>query len=123
MQKIVITSGCCFGLPKDAYDMLCSLGCEEALEDRWVFEEDLNNIKETYPDDVYQKFYEDYNYNIMCVKRDDPLLVQVVEQYDWSTVRKSKRLKVVEIPDDVEWYVYEADDGQESVHEEHRVWR
>ena len=31
-------------------------------------------------------------------------------------------LKIVEIPDDVEWVVYDFD-GREEVHEVHRVWR
>lgn len=32
------------------------------------------------------------------------------------------RLKIVEIPAGVEWYVYSDDDGTETVHEQHRSW-
>jgi hypothetical protein len=30
--------------------------------------------------------------------------------------------KVVAVPDEVEWLLYEADDGSESIHEAHRIW-
>lgn len=30
--------------------------------------------------------------------------------------------KVVEVPLGVTWYLHEAEDGRESVHEQHRVW-
>lgn len=31
-------------------------------------------------------------------------------------------VKVVDVPDDVEWFLFEGEDGSESVHESHRVW-
>jgi len=31
-------------------------------------------------------------------------------------------VKVVTIPDEVDWYVFEDEDGSESVHERHRTW-
>lgn len=34
---------------------------------------------------------------------------------------KYAELRIIEIPDDVEYYVYEYD-GIESIHEKHRVW-
>lgn len=37
--------------------------------------------------------------------------------------RYSKTLKVVEVPDDVAWHIWQAEDGSESVHEAHRVWQ
>lgn len=30
--------------------------------------------------------------------------------------------KVIEIPEGIGWYVHEAEDGSESIHEEHRIW-
>jgi len=55
------------------------------------------------------------------VDRDDPLLVQIVEELGIEANGEFARLKVVEIPDDVEWYVDEYD-GTEWVAEVHRVW-
>ena len=34
----------------------------------------------------------------------------------------SYRVKAVEVPDGVEWYLYEDEDGSESIHEKHRSW-
>lgn len=54
--------------------------------------------------------------------RDDPLLVQAVEELGKEANTKISDLKVVEIPDDVEWEIEEYD-GSEWVAEKHRVWR
>lgn len=32
------------------------------------------------------------------------------------------KIKVVEIPEEVDWYVYKDECGSESIHEKHRVW-
>lgn len=55
------------------------------------------------------------------IPRDDPVLVEVVEHLgeaanDWAT-----DLKVVEIPEGVDWYV-EDYDGVEHIAERHRTW-
>jgi hypothetical protein len=65
-------------------------------------------------DDYYLSYYD--------IKRDDPLLIQVVEEMGDESNGNYSSLKIVEIPDDVKWYVHEYD-GIESVHEEHRIWR
>ena len=55
------------------------------------------------------------------IERTDPVLIEVVEQLgDLANGRYSK-LKVVEVPDDVKWYISDYD-GIEEVHEEHRKW-
>jgi len=53
--------------------------------------------------------------------RDDPCLVQVVEQLGAVANGRCADLKVVEIPDDVNWYIEEYD-GREWVAERHRTW-
>ena len=55
------------------------------------------------------------------VKRDDPMLVQVVLRLADAANTRYSKLKVVEIPDDVEWTVMEYD-GAEWVAEAHRTW-
>ena len=54
------------------------------------------------------------------VERNDPALVQVVEEFG----NGNYDLYIVEIPDDIiGWYVVESEtSGQEYIHEEHRVW-
>lgn len=56
------------------------------------------------------------------LERDDPHLVRVVEELGNAANHDYAQLKVVEIPDDVEFQVEEYD-GMEWVAEKHRVWR
>lgn len=56
------------------------------------------------------------------LKRDDPMLVQVVEQLGSSADGACASLEVVEVPDGVEWQIEEYD-GNEWVAETHRTWR
>jgi len=55
------------------------------------------------------------------VRRDDPHLVQIVESLGELANGKYAELKVVEIPDDVEWKIGDYD-GMEHVAEKHRAW-
>lgn len=54
-------------------------------------------------------------------ERNNPLLVQVVEELGAKANGFCADLKIVDIPDDVEWYIHEYD-GLESVYEKHRIW-
>ncbi len=56
-----------------------------------------------------------------CIDRDDPILVRVVEELGKEASGSYARLKIVEIPDDIEWEIDEYD-GQEWVSERHRRW-
>lgn len=53
--------------------------------------------------------------------RDNPTLVAVVEALGEQANGKYAELKVVEVPDDVEWFIDEYD-GVETIHEKHRTW-
>lgn len=53
------------------------------------------------------------------IERNDPCLVEVVEEL--GTNGRYGDLKIVEIPDDVKWYISE-DHGIEEIHEQHRKW-
>lgn len=53
--------------------------------------------------------------------RDDPRLIAVVEHLGASANGSYAALKVVEIPDEVEWEIQEYD-GREWVAEKHRTW-
>jgi len=55
------------------------------------------------------------------IDRDDPLLVQVVEELGAAAADQFAELRIAEVPDDVKWYIDEYD-GQEWVAEEHRRW-
>jgi len=55
------------------------------------------------------------------IPRNDPDLVSVVEVLGESANGFAANLKIVEIPEDVNWYV-EENDGLEWVAEKHRTW-
>jgi hypothetical protein len=56
------------------------------------------------------------------ISRDDSLLIQIVEDMGAKADGTFAALKVVEVPDDVNWYIEEYD-GREWVAERHRTWR
>lgn len=55
------------------------------------------------------------------IPRNDPALVQTVEELGSKASSNFADLAVVEIPDDVEWGIHEYD-GLEHVEEIHRTW-
>ena len=55
------------------------------------------------------------------IERTDPALIEVVEQLGDLANTRHTRLKIVEVPDDIKWYILDYD-GIEEVHECHRVW-
>ena len=54
--------------------------------------------------------------------RNDPRLVECVETLGERASGDVAKLKVVEVPDNVQWYISDYD-GVEEVHEVHRVWK
>lgn len=56
------------------------------------------------------------------LERDDPVLLQVVEELGDAASGRFAQLKIVEIPDGVKWKIYERE-GEEWIAEEHRTWR
>jgi len=94
-----------FGISKACAERMAELGNKEAKEK-------LENIKKH--GEFYPGLYE--------TARNDPILVQAVEELGTEKASgKYASLKIVEIPDDIE---YEIDDydGRESIHETHRSW-
>ena len=72
-----------------------------------------NNFKGYRSNDMY--------WNIETIKRNDPCLVEVVEELGQKANGYHSKLKVVTIPDDVRYDINDYD-GMESVHEKHKVW-
>ena len=56
------------------------------------------------------------------IPRDDPALIQTIEQLGNKANGFCAALTVIEIPDDVQWQIDEYD-GHEWVAEQHRTWR
>jgi len=64
-----------------------------------------------------KEFFERYD-----IERNDPALVTTVRRLGKNAAGEFAKLKIVEVPAGVEWYVEEYD-GQEWVAEKHRTWR
>jgi len=69
----------------------------------------------------YNKAYDDIYLSAREIPRDDLLLVQVVEELGKAASGRAADLKIVEIPEDVEWQIEEYD-GLEYVAEKHKTW-
>jgi hypothetical protein len=55
------------------------------------------------------------------IARDDPTLIQIVEELGPRAAGRYAQLRIVEIPDGVDWQIEEYD-GAEWVAEKHRTW-
>ena len=91
-------------------------------EERMSFPE--NAVGATLPMDERQALNKKYGSQQIYERdmdRDDPILVQVVEELGDRCRTQVSSPKVVEIPDDVEWTIEEYD-GLEWVAEVHRTW-
>lgn len=71
--------------------------------------------------DEYTEKYEAEEIYDCRYSRNDPLLVQVVEELGGAASNDYSALKVVEIPDDVDFVIDEYD-GMETIREKHRSW-
>ena len=70
---------------------------------------------------AYNHAYSEQTVYERDIERDDPALVQAVEELGVKANGKFAELSVVEIPDDVEYSIEEYD-GYEHVAELHRTW-
>ena len=68
----------------------------------------------------WKDWQEDWSY--YDIERNNQNLVRVVEELGDDVNGRFSELKVVDIPDDVEWQIDEYD-GLEWVAEQHRTWR
>ena len=56
------------------------------------------------------------------IRRDDPFLIQAIEEVGLKASGASySELEIVDIPNDVAWYVDDYD-GMETIRESHRSW-
>jgi hypothetical protein len=58
---------------------------------------------------------------IWDIARDNSTLVSLVEELGEEANGKYSELKIVEIPDDVEWHIVDIG-GNEYIAENHRIW-
>jgi hypothetical protein len=68
------------------------------------------------------QFLNEHYWSDHDIPRDDPALVETVEELGDIANGDCASLRVVEVPDDAEWEIDEYD-GSEHVAEKHRTWR
>ena len=64
---------------------------------------------------------DDHHFSQYDIDRDDPALVQAVEELGKAADGDYASLRIANVPDDVKWYIHDYD-GIETIHEEHRSW-
>jgi hypothetical protein len=90
---------------------------EKSVAVTWSAEEKEEKKEE------YDRVREEETFQQYSIERNDSALVHIVETLGPDNASGPFcRLKVVEIPDGVEWIIND-DDGKEWVAEKHRTWR
>jgi hypothetical protein len=93
-----------------------------SLEDRIVYDRETFNKLSLDERKEYNEKYSAQIFNWYKIERNDPALIQVVEEMGEKSFGEHAKLSIVEIPDGVSWTIEEYD-GSEWVAEEHRTWR
>lgn len=71
--------------------------------------------------ELFEKDFNNYYLTNRPEERDDPVLIQVVEELGKEANGTCANLNIIEIPEDVCWEISEYD-GYERVEETHRSW-
>lgn len=71
--------------------------------------------------ELFEKDFDKHYLTNRPEERDDPILIEVVEELGEEACGSCASLNVIEIPDDVSWEISEYD-GYEKVEERHRSW-
>jgi hypothetical protein len=86
----------------------------------------FTHITELPEDHIYVMFFNNLEGEIFLnsepIQRNDPALIQTVEELGKDVNTDYSDLVIIEIPDDVDWIV-QGYDGCEWVAEKHRTWR
>lgn len=104
-----------FSVSKEIAHYMAEKGYESAIQDidfhirRTKELMESTNFNEIDIDNLcgYGYFYE----------RDNPLLIEAIEKFN-----NTPHLMIVEVPDDIKWYIDTSDNGIEWVAEKHRTW-
>ena len=119
MKVVINTDFGGFGLSREAFERLLQ---RKGIDYEVVESKTLGVIRESFyhkghagDDEFYLSDYDFYD------NRSDEDLVEVVETLGGAANGSYSNLKVVEIPDGVEWYIEEYD-GREHIAERHRTW-
>jgi len=119
MKKIVINK--CYGGFGISHEAMVKYGIAKGTP----FYIELSHSFTSYytaPKDENGIYPEGSYFSDLDIERDDPYLIHVIEEMgtEEASARYAK-LKIVEIPDDIEWEIEEYD-GVEWISEIHQTW-
>ena len=142
MQKIVINKSAGFGLshkaimryaelkgikltayvyeyPNNKWERYDTFKHDDAYETSHRLDYFIDVNKEIIAYDEYDnnKYFADFD-----IMRTDPMLIQTVEELGADANSDFSELKIITIPDDVDWYIDEVESGSEIVRERARWW-
>ena len=66
-------------------------------------------------------FVDNQYFSTHTIQRDDPALIETLEQLGEEAADTYCTFKIIEIPADVQWHIQEYD-GREWIAENHRTW-
>jgi hypothetical protein len=133
-MKVVINSGIGgFGLSRKAFERLIELGMTiteldsmgqpiDKNADIWKMD-NCKNYNHTLDMVEYVTVFEFVGNSQNDSKiRSNPLVIRVVEELGLEANDEHSELKIVEIPDNVEYIICADDTGEEWIAERHRTW-
>ena len=105
-----------YGYENNGIDEYIRISVDEASKAfiAYTITEDLGELINKIPNDDTYWYDGD-------LERDDPILIQVVNELGKEANSKYAELEIVKIPDDVVWEIDDYD-GYETIHEAHRSW-
>lgn len=98
------------------YNCVLLVPPEQHVEHTWGAEGKNGNREQ------YDKKWKEQSFLVTQLERHDPLLVEAVEELGLDASGFYSNLKIIEIPDGVE-YIIKDYDGLEHVAEKHRIWK
>lgn len=111
-----------FGLSQVAVEKLAEWGHPLAIEElKWRRRLADGTIEEWLPVAGEATLTEAEMLRIEDIARDDPMLLRAIDELGAAAAGGGASLKVVDIPDGVDWEIQEYD-GKEKVVEKHRSW-
>ena len=132
MQIVINSCFGGFGLSDEAFEMYLGLkGIKYYKYPSFISSDYYRVPKEKYQELSEMWYKEDGNYKRINaknwflsdrdIKRNDPDLIKVVKKLKNRANGRCAELKIVIIPDDIEWEIEEYD-GTEHIAEKHRTW-
>jgi hypothetical protein len=136
-MKVVINNGIGgFGLSKKAFERLIELGmtCTELHEEGDNKGQPIDGNADIWKIYDWMKYNRELDiveyvvqYNFVGREnsskiRSNPLVIRVVEELGIEANDEHSTLKVVEIPDNIEYIICEDDTGEEWIAEKQRTW-